>query len=75
MWKQLIYMNKVEPFFRVEIGLSEKSADISKIREKKLFFIMYLKPAKFLGKVIKFQVNTIKLSKVMPIFMWGGGDR
>ena len=27
-------MNKVKPFFRVEIGASEKSADISKIRDK-----------------------------------------
>ena len=28
-------MNKVKPFFRVEIDASEKSADISKIRDKK----------------------------------------
>ena len=31
-------MNKVKPFFRVEIGASEKSADISKIQDKKNFF-------------------------------------
>ena len=30
-------MNKIKPFFRVETGASEKSADISKIRDKKLF--------------------------------------
>ena len=28
-------MNKVKPLFRVEIGASEKSADIRKIRDKK----------------------------------------
>ena len=28
-------MNKVKPFFGVEIGMSEKSADISKIRDRK----------------------------------------
>ena len=39
------YMNKVKPFFWVEIGPSEKSADISKIRES--FFIMYLRPTTF----------------------------
>ena len=27
-------MNKVKPFFQVEIGASEKSADISKIEDK-----------------------------------------
>ena len=30
-------MNKVKPFFRVEIGASEKSAEISKIRNKNFF--------------------------------------
>ena len=27
-------MNKVKPLFQVEIGMSEKSADISKIEDK-----------------------------------------
>ena len=36
-------MNKVKP---VEIGASEKRADISEIRDKKRK-IMYLKPTKF----------------------------
>ena len=31
-------MNKVKPFFPVEVVGSEKSADIKKIREKKIFF-------------------------------------
>ena len=31
-------MNKVKRFFRVEIGASEKSADISKIKDKKDIF-------------------------------------
>ena len=30
-------MNKVKLFFQVEIGASEKSADIGKIRDKKFF--------------------------------------
>ena len=30
-------MNKVKPFFLVEIGATEKSADISKIWDKKKF--------------------------------------
>ena len=40
-------MNKVEPVFRVEIGAFEKIADISKIPDKKDFFVMYLRPTKF----------------------------
>ena len=28
-------MNKVKPFFGVEIGVSEESADMSKIRDRK----------------------------------------
>ena len=32
------YMNKVKPFFRVEIGAPEKSADNSKIQDKKIVF-------------------------------------
>ena len=39
-------MNKVKPFFRVEIGVSEKSADISKTRDKNFFFTC-LRPTKF----------------------------
>ena len=31
-------MNNVKPFFRVEIGTSEKIADISKIRDRNIFF-------------------------------------
>ena len=31
-------MNKVKPFFQVEIGLSEKSGGFNKIRDKKIFF-------------------------------------
>ena len=38
-------MSKVKPFFRVEIDASEKSADISKIRDKKI--AIYLRPTKF----------------------------
>ena len=40
-------MNKVKPFFQVEIGASEKSADISKIHDKILFYVRYLRPTKF----------------------------
>ena len=39
-------MNKVKPFFRVEIGVSEKSAGFNKIHDKKFFFGMYLRPNK-----------------------------
>ena len=48
-------MNKVKPFFRVEIGASEKSADISRIRGKKKFFVIYLRPAKFKSIPLAFQ--------------------
>ena len=33
-------MNKERPFFRVEIGASEKSADVKKICDKKI--VIYL---------------------------------
>ena len=33
-----IYINKVKPFFELEIRASEKSADISKISDKNYFF-------------------------------------
>ena len=41
------YMNKVKPFFQVEIGVSDKSADMNKRQDKKFFFVMNLKPTKF----------------------------
>ena len=34
------YLNKVRSFFRVEIGVSEKSAEISKIHDN-LYFLSY----------------------------------
>ena len=40
-------MNKVKPFFQVDIGASEKSADITKIRDKNFFFVMYPRLTKF----------------------------
>ena len=40
-------MHKVKPHFQVEIGASEKSADIIKILDKNIFFFMYLRPTKF----------------------------
>ena len=54
------YMNKVKLFFRVEIGESQKSADINIIRDKKKIFEMCLRPTNFK----KFRVNTIILSNV-----------
>ena len=45
-------MDKEKPFFWVEIGASKKSADISKIRQKKCF-CQVPKTNKILGKVIK----------------------
>ena len=63
-------MNKVKPFFRVEIGVSKKSAYISGRREK--FFFHIPKTNLILGKVIKFQVNTINLAKVITPFILGG---
>ena len=60
-------MNKVQPFFWVEIGASEKRADVRKICDKRHFHL----PNQFLGKVIKFQVNTISLSKVMTFLYVG----
>ena len=64
-------MNKVKPIFRAKIGASEKSAEIIKIWCKKLFFCNVSKANKILGKLIKFQVNTISLSKVMRFFIRG----
>ena len=46
MWKQLQIHEQSKTMFRVEIGTSEKSDDISKIRDK-IFFGMYLRPTKF----------------------------
>ena len=69
-------MNKAKVFFRVEKGASGKCADISKIVLKVLiFFFTYLRleANEILGKVIKFQVNTISLSKVVTFFLLGGG--
>ena len=60
---------KVTPFFRVEIGPSEKSADIGKIREKKCTNNVN----EILVKANKFQVSTISLSEVMTFFIWGWG--
>ena len=37
--KSSSYRNKVKPFFRVELGTSEKIADISKIPDKKTFLL------------------------------------
>ena len=47
-------MNKVRPLFQIEIGASEKCADISKLNLGE----------KILGKVIKFQVNISSLSNM-----------
>ena len=52
-------MNKVKPFFQVEIDVSEKNADINKIQDKKKIFCH--EPKANLGKAIKLQVNTISL--------------
>ena len=41
------YMNKAKPYFWVEIGASDKSANICKIRDKKDFFFMYVRSTKF----------------------------
>ena len=54
-------MNKVKPFFQVEIGASQKRADVKNCHL----------PNQFLGKVIKFQINTISLSKVMTFLYVG----
>ena len=63
-------MNKVKPFIWVEIVGSKKSAGISsKIRDKRNFFCVAPK-----GKVIKLQINTTNLSKVMTFFIWGRDD-
>ena len=47
MWKQLQLHIESKTDFRVELGESKKSAEISKTRAKKIFFVMYLRPAKF----------------------------
>ena len=62
-------MNKVKPFIWAEIVVSEKSADISKIKDKQNFFCLLPNSNQILGKVIKRQVNTISLSKVMTFFI------
>ena len=58
--------NIVKPFFRVEICASEKKADISKIRDKKNFFVMYWKPDSYLPKnfiIIWFNNSPSKMMK------------
>ena len=40
-------MNSVKPIFREEIGAPETSVRISKISEKRNFFVIYLRPTKF----------------------------
>ena len=55
---------KVKPFFRAEIGASEKSAGISKIWDKN-FFCQVPKANEILGNAIKFQVNTISILRIM----------
>ena len=40
-------MNKVKSFFWVEIRASEKRGDVSKMRDKKNNFAMYVRPTKF----------------------------
>ena len=45
--KSSSYMNKVKPFFLAELGAPKKRAEISKIRDKNIFFIMYLGLTKF----------------------------
>ena len=62
-------MNKVRPFFRVEIGASEKSADVKKICDKKNCHL----PNQIREKAIKFQINAITLSKVLT-FLYEGSD-
>ena len=47
MWKQLQLHEQSKIIFRVEIGASEKSAGISKIRDTKNVFLIYLRPTKF----------------------------
>ena len=60
-------------FFRAEIDVSNKSADISKIRE--IFLCHAPNGNKILGEFIKFQVNTISFSKAITVityFIRGG---
>ena len=40
-------MSNVKQFFRVEVGASEKNADISNIYDKILFLSCALRPTKF----------------------------
>ena len=64
-----IYINKVNPFFGVEISASKKNDDISKIRNGKNFFCDVPKANKILRNVVKFQVNAISFSNVMTFFI------
>ena len=48
MWKQLQLHQENKPFLELEIAVSEKSADISKICDiKKIVSVMYPNPTKF----------------------------
>ena len=57
-------MNKIKPVFRVEIGTSEKGADITKIREKKKNFVMYLWPIKFKSNKENFKSMPLAFQKL-----------
>ena len=64
-------MNKVKPFFRAEIGASEKSAGINKIRAKKIFIGMHLRPNKLQEK--SKNLKSIQPFKSYDNFYMGGG--
>ena len=55
-------MNKVKPFFWVEIGASEKRADVRKICDKRHFHL----PNQFLGKVIYMWGNDLSPPPLEP---------
>ena len=54
------YMNKIKPFLRVLIDASEERADISKISEKKYFFVMYPRLTKFWEKSSQYQIQFLQ---------------
>ena len=61
----------VKPFFRVKIWASEKKTDISKLRDNKIFFVIYLKPDSYLPKIyLLFILKALFVLKIFDFLSW-----
>ena len=68
MGKQLQLHEQSKTIFWAEAGASKKSIIISKMWDKKVIYFHVPKANLILEKPINFQVNIIRLSKVMIFF-------